>query len=86
MISCWLSVYPSVLCHISVSQSIILFPDDNLKKYQWIFTQLNVCVDIVEISFRIVNGQILSIFDKVDMSAQDRSIFSFPDDNFSKYQ
>ena len=25
------------------------FPDDNLSKYQWIFTKLGMCIDIVEI-------------------------------------
>ena len=38
--------------------SVFLFPDDNLSKCQWIFTKLGVCIDIVEISFWIANGQI----------------------------
>ena len=41
------------------------FPDDNLKKHQWIFTKLGMCIDIVEVWFGIANGQILSIFDGV---------------------
>ena len=36
----------------------ISFPDDNLCKYQWIFTRLGMCIDIVEIWFGIANGQI----------------------------
>ena len=34
------------------------FPDDNLSKNQWIFTKLDMCIDIVEIWFGIANGQI----------------------------
>ena len=44
---------------------IFSFPDDNLSKYQWIFTKLGMCIDIVKIWFGIANGQILSIFDGV---------------------
>ena len=28
----------------------------NLSKYQWIFTKLGMCIDIVEILFGIANG------------------------------
>ena len=35
----------------------ISFPDDNLSKHQWIFTKLSMCIDIVEIWFRIAKGQ-----------------------------
>ena len=42
---------------------IFLFPDDSLSKHQWIFTKLGMCIDIVEIWFGIVNGQISSMFD-----------------------
>ena len=38
----------------------ISFPDDNLSKHQWIFTKLGMFVDVVEIWFRIANGQILT--------------------------
>ena len=44
---------------------IFSFPDDNLTKHQWIFTKLGMCIDIVEIWFGIVNGQISSNFDGV---------------------
>ena len=43
--------------------SVFWFQDDNLSKYQWMFTKLGKCNDIVEVSFGIANGQILSIFD-----------------------
>ena len=42
-----------------------------------------MCIDIVEIWFGIVNGQISSIFDSYLLVT---SMFSFTDDNFSKYQ
>ena len=38
--------------------SDVSFPDDNLSKYQWIFTKLGVCIDFVEIRFGIAIGQI----------------------------
>ena len=43
-----------------------------------------MCIDIIDIWFVVVNGQISSKFDM--LSASDRYIFSFLDDNFSKYQ
>ena len=57
-------VHPSI-CRTSVCLSIFFFSDDNLSKYQWIFTKLSVYIDIVEIWFGIVTGQISSIFDRV---------------------
>ena len=39
-----LSVCPSV-----VRLSLVSFPDDNLSKYQWVFTKLGMCIYIVEI-------------------------------------
>ena len=47
------------------------------------FTKLGVWIDIVEIWFWIANWQLFSIF---ELSAQDTSIISFPDDKLSKYQ
>ena len=65
MISRWMSVRPSVL-HLSVPLSVrVSFPDDNLSKYQWIFTKLGLSIDIVEIWSGIANEQILSNFDEV---------------------
>ena len=51
----------SSACNMSVS----LFRDDNFSKFQWIFTKLDMCIDIVEICFGIAIGQILSVFDRV---------------------
>ena len=39
--------------------------DDNVSKYQCIFTKLGVYIDIVKICFGFVNGQISSVFDSV---------------------
>ena len=62
-VSVRLSVRPSVIrpsvSHTSVRFS---FPDDNLSKHQWIFTKLDMCIDIVDIWFGIAYGQILSNF------------------------
>ena len=57
-VSIQLSVHPSV-----IRQSVFSFPDNNLSKYHWNFTKHGMCIDIVEIWFGIVNGQILSISD-----------------------
>ena len=44
---------------VSIRLSICyLFLDDNLRKHQWIFTKLGMCIDIVDIWFGIANGQI----------------------------
>ena len=45
--------------------SVFSYLDDNFSKYQWIFTKLGVCIDIVEIWFEIADWQTLSIFDRV---------------------
>ena len=68
MVSRWLSmclsVHPCVV-RPSIRLSVFSFPDDNLSKCQWIFTKNGVWIDIVEIWFEIVNGQISSVFDRV---------------------
>ena len=43
--------------------SVFSFPDDNLSKYQWIFTKLGVRTDIVETWFGIADRKIPSSFD-----------------------
>ena len=43
-----------------------------------------VCIDIVEIWFGILMGKFHQIL--TELSAQDRPIFLFPDDNLSKHQ
>ena len=57
MVSRWSSVCPSVCLTVRFS-----FSDDNLSKHQWIFTKLGICIDIEELWFGIVNGQISSNF------------------------
>ena len=47
------------------STSLFSFPDDNFSTYQWLFTKLGVCIDIVEICLGIDDGQISLIFDRV---------------------
>ena len=41
------------------------FMDDSLSKCQWLFTKLAMCIDILQISFGMANGQISSIFEFV---------------------
>ena len=60
------------------------FTDDNLRKLQWIFTKLGMCIDIVEIGLRLLMGKFRQIL--TELSAQNKPICSFPDDNLSKYQ
>ena len=64
---------------------VFLLLDDNLSKHQRIFTKHNVCIDIVEIWFGIVN-RLIFLQVLTELSAHDMSVFSFLDDNFSKYQ
>ena len=45
--------------------SLFLFQASNLHKFQWIFTKLDMCIDILEIWFRISKRQTLSIFYRV---------------------
>ena len=49
------SMFDRVICQ---DTSRFLLLDDNLSKYQWIFTKLAMCIDIVEICFGNANGQI----------------------------
>ena len=62
-------------CRTSVSLSVrplvvrFSFPDDNLSKFQWIFTKLGMCIDIIEIWIGIANGQISLFF--TELSARD---------------
>ena len=57
--------FRQILTKLSVWDApIFSFLDDNMSKYQWIFTKLGMCIDIVEIWFGIANGQILSNFDR----------------------
>ena len=41
-----------------------LFPNDNLSKYQWIFTKFGLNIDIVKIWFGNFNRQISLFFDR----------------------
>ena len=34
--------------------SVFAFPDKNYSKYQWIFTKLGMCIDIVEICMELL--------------------------------
>ena len=45
--------------------SIFSFPNDHLNKNQWISTKFGLCIDIVEIWFRVAKRQNSTIFDGV---------------------
>ena len=46
--------YRQFLTELSArDRSIFSFLDDNFTKFQWIFTKLGVCIDIVDICFGI---------------------------------
>ena len=49
---------------LSSACDTFIFQDNNSSKSQWIFTKLDMCIDIVEIWFGIANGQISSVFDR----------------------
>ena len=44
-----------------------------MNKSQWIFTKLDMCIDIVENWYQIAAGQILLIFDRVICLRQDNN-------------
>ena len=48
-----------------VRPSVGFFPDLKLSKYQWTFTKLVMCIDIVRIYFGIANGLILFVFSEL---------------------
>ena len=68
MLDVRVSVRPPV-SRPSVRPSVFSFPDVNLNKYQWIFTKLGMCIDIVEIWFGMLMGQFRHIF--MELSACD---------------
>ena len=56
------SQFLTVFCppHIRIS-----FLDDNLRKSQWIFSKLGLCIDIIEVWFWTAYEETLLIFDRV---------------------
>ena len=57
----WYHVSYLCVCQCVASPAIcqyLCFQMINLSKCQWVFTKLGVCIDIVEMWFGIVNGQI----------------------------
>ena len=47
-----MAIFRQFLTELSAhNMSDFLFPDDSLSKYQWIFTKLGLCIDVVEIWF-----------------------------------
>ena len=50
MASPWTSMYPLVYPSV-VHPSVFSFPNNNLSKYQWIFTKLGTWIDILKCCF-----------------------------------
>ena len=46
-------------------RSVFSFLDDNFSKWQWIFTKLGVCIDIVEIWFRMLMGNFVILLHNI---------------------
>ena len=67
------------VCHMSVFHFRMI-----TNKHKCIFTKLGMCIEIVEIWFGNANGQISS--NLTELSARDRPIYLFQDDNLSKKQ
>ena len=61
--------------YLSLCTLVYSFSDDNLSKYQWNFTILGICIDIVEICFGVANGQIHQLL--TDLSASNSPCFYF---------
>ena len=55
------SIFDRVICPWYICIFIL---KDNFREYQWIFTKLGVCIDIVEIWFGIADGQISTVFSR----------------------
>ena len=53
--------------------SIFLFQANHLSKSQWIFTKLDMCIDIVQ----VLSGYIISIFDSYLPSTNKGEVLSF---------
>ena len=70
------SIFTELFAH---DMSVFSFLDDKFSKYQWIFKKLGVCIDIVEIWFKLM-GKFCQFF--TGLSAHVTSIFSFMADNF----
>ena len=78
MLDISVSVRPSI-CHLSV------FHFRNItSKYQWIFSKLGMCIDIVEIGFELFMGKFCQFL--TELSARHTSVFLFPGNNLRKCQ
>ena len=73
MVSRWSSASPSVR---------FSFPDDNLSKHLWIFTNLVCALILWRSGLGLLMGKFRQFLTK--LSARDTPIFSFPDHNLSK--
>ena len=68
------SIVDRVICPDTL---VFSFPEYKLRKYQWIFSKLGMCIDNVEIWFRFANGKFRQFL--TELSARNTSVFSYQD-------
>ena len=68
--------------YLPICLSVFSFQDDNLRKFQLIFTKLGLHIDILEFWFGLLMGNFCPFLSYV----LDTFVFSFLDDNLSTYQ
>ena len=56
MVLSWMFVCLSIRASVFCRSLCISFPNDILSKHQWIWYEVGMCIDIVEIWFGIANG------------------------------
>ena len=68
--------YSLIFTELSAHEtSVVSFQENNLNKFQWSFTKLDMCIDIVEIWFGVAYRQISSIL--VELSARERMMAGY---------
>ena len=57
--------------------SVYLFQDNNVSKYQWIFTKLGMCIDIMEIWFWLQIGKLRQLLTELTAHHMIMVVLSF---------
>ena len=77
ILMCKFCQFLTVICRRHIC---ILFLQDNLHKYQWIFTKLGICIDIVKIWSLVANGQYCQFLK--DLSAHHKIVIGYHHSHF----
>ena len=74
----------TLVVYMSVRPFVFSFWADNSSKCKWIFTKFGVCIQLIlwRSGLRLLMGKFCQFL--TELSAQDTSIFSFPDNDWSK--